>query len=381
MIVGIDTWNIRGGGGVTHLREVLRAGEPNRFGIDRVIVWGAKKILDQLPRRPWLDLVHVPMLDGPLPKRAYWQQTHLTQLANNSCDLLFVPGGIYLGNFRPFVAMSHNVLPFDLTERRRWSLVSWQRFRFALLQRLQTITFRQASGVIFLSQFGRRVVQKQIGTLEGETAVIPHGIAERFRLEPRTQLPLETYSETEPFRLLYVSVIREFKHQWNVAMAVARLRKSGISLTIDFVGPSDAEALGKLKKAIQEHDPEGNFLFYQGPVAYSDLHRWYHKADAFVFASSCENMPNILLEAMAAGLPIASSDRGPMSEVLGSGGVYFDPEDIAGISDALKELVFSQNLRKRTAQIAFQKANQYSWQRCANETFDFVKRVYAGERS
>lgn len=379
MILGIDTWNIRGGGGVTHLRGILRAGEPSKFGIDRMIVWGAKKILDQLPRKPWIDLVHVPMLDGPLPMRAYWQQTQLTRLASASCDLLLVPGGIYLGAFRPFVAMSHNVLPFDWAERRRWSLLSWQRFKFALLPRLQTITFQHASGVIFLSQFGRQIVQKQTGTLEGETTVIPHGVAERFRLDPRTQIPPEAYSAAEPFRLLYVSVIREFKHQWNVAMAVAQLRKSGIPLTIDFVGPSDANALDKLERVMKEYDPQGKFLFYRGPVVYSDVHHWYHKADAFVFASSCENMPNILLEAMAAGLPIASSDRGPMPEVLGSGGVYFDPEDIVDISEALKKLVSGQELRKRIAHVAFQRASQYSWQRCANETFEFVKRVYAGE--
>ena len=48
-------------------------------------------------------------------------------------------------------------------------------------------------------------------------------------------------------------------------------------------------------------DPEHNFLHYRGSIPYADLHATYHAADAFIFASSCENLPNIMIEAMSAG--------------------------------------------------------------------------------
>ena len=59
---------------------------------------------------------------------------------------------------------------------------------------------------------------------------------------------------------------------------------------------------------------------------HDDLHQKYLDADLGLFASSCENMPNILLETMGAGLPIACSNRQPMPEILKNGGEYFDPE-------------------------------------------------------
>ena len=79
-------------------------------------------------------------------------------------------------------------------------------------------------------------------------------------------------------------------------------------------------------------------------------------------------MPNILLEAMAAGLPIASSNRGPMPEILGESGVYFDPEQPEQIAAALEELLRDPSLRAHRAQAAYERAATYSWRRCAGET-------------
>ena len=56
-------------------------------------------------------------------------------------------------------------------------------------------------------------------------------------------------------------------------------------------------------------------------------------------------MPNILLEGMESGLPIACSNRNPMPEALGDAGVYFDPEIVDDIARALRELIDSHTLR------------------------------------
>ena len=82
--------------------------------------------------------------------------------------------------------------------------------------------------------------------------------------------------------------------------------------------------------------PSGEFIKDEGPVPFSKLHVHYNDHDIFVFPSSCENMPNILIEAMASGLPIVCSDRGPMPEVLGDGGSYFNPDSIDSIVNALE---------------------------------------------
>ena len=126
---------------------------------------------------------------------------------------------------------------------------------------------------------------------------------------------------------------------------------------------------------VQLVDPDGSFINYKGFMPYDELSEVYHRADAFVFASSCENMPNILLEAMAAGLPIACSNRGPMPEVLGNAGVYFDPESPDQIANSLAMLLDNHDLRAELAQKAYNRAREYSWERCAKETFSFMSEV------
>jgi glycosyltransferase involved in cell wall biosynthesis len=240
---------------------------------------------------------------------------------------------------------------------------------------VQSASFRTADGVIFLTDHARDVVTRSTGPLAGLTATIPHGVDERFRRVPRRQQPIECYDAGRPFRLLYVSIVDRYKHQDRVAAAVAQLRARGLPVALDVVGPAYAPSLRRLQRVMRSADCAGAWLRYLGPVAYDELPDVYAGADGFVFASTCENMPNILVEAMASGLPIACSSHAPMPDVLGDGGVYFDPEAGASVTGALERLLREADLRARIAEAANRTAGQYSWRRCADETFGFLAAV------
>ena len=122
LVIGIDASNLRQGGGVTHLVELLSVVEPSLHGIERVVIWGASKTLIQLREHPWLEKVMLPRgVDLGLIQRTFWQHFKLSQAAVTvGCDLLFIPGGTYLGSFRPVVTMSRNMLPFELRELHRY---------------------------------------------------------------------------------------------------------------------------------------------------------------------------------------------------------------------------------------------------------------------
>jgi glycosyltransferase involved in cell wall biosynthesis len=244
--------------------------------------------------------------------------------------------------------------------------------KMLLLRAGQSSTYRRADGVIFLNDYARDVVLEATGPLPGRTAVIPHGVTDAFRLAPRRQSPAGAFSHERPFRLLYVSNIEPYKHQWHVVDAVARLRRAGLPIVLALVGHPYSLALPRLRAALAAADPDGHVIRFSGPAAHADLVRHYHDADAFVFASSCENMPNILLEAMAAGLPIACADRGPMPGVLGDAGLYFDPEAPATIAAAIERLFGDATLRATLAEGAHRRAAAFSWTRCADETFAFL---------
>jgi len=370
MRVGIDTSNLTGGGGVTHLAELLRHADPRECGFDRVVVWGVKKTLDHLDARPWLDLVAEPELEHGLRARVRWQRGRLDQLARASSDVLFVPGGAYTGSFSPVVTMFRNMLPFQFRERARFGLTRVFA-RLTLLHFVQSWTFHRSDGVIFLSDFALERVGRGLRSV----AVIPHGVSDRFRMEPREQKPLASYSYERPFRFLYTSIIDMYKHQWQVARAVIDLRDRGLPVALDLVGPSYPPAMRRLERALRE-DRHG-VVRIRGAIPHADLAQIHRQADAFVFASSCENLPNILLEAMAAGLPIACSDRRPMPDILQDGGAYFDPEDPSVIANTLLHVATEADLRQRIAARAFAIASEHSWERCARETFAFLRAQYS----
>ena len=380
MHVGIDASNLRLGGGVTHLVEILRTGNPPAHGFEEVVVWAGAATHAKLEPRPWLRSVHEPMLDRVLPIRLFWQWVILPRLARKHCDLLFVPGGRSGSTFHPFVTMSRNLLPFEADESKRYGL-SRMRWKFLLLRLAQTRSFRRADGLIFLNENARQVVMRRVKRLRGDWAIIPHGVSHQFQLAPRTQEPLSSYSPERPLRLLYVSVIDLYKHPWNVVEAVSKLRQTGLPVHLDLVGAAYPPALRRLRSAMEALDPSGEFIHYHEHVPYAELPSFYHRADVFIFASSCENMPNILLEAMAAGLPIACSNRGPMPGLLGEAGEYFDPEEPLEIASAVQQLIENRDRREQFAGLAFRHSQDYSWERCAAKTFAFLAGMLVDKQS
>jgi glycosyltransferase involved in cell wall biosynthesis len=377
--LGIEASSIRAGGGLTHLRELLSAVDEEDLPFEHVCVWACSSTLAQLPDRPWLEKRGHRWLDDSLATRFLWLRLVLPGELRQKCDVLFAVGSFYSGNFRPFVTMSQNLLPFDAKESARFGW-SPTRLRYRLLRHMQSRTFRSASGIIYLTEAAKDAVETVIGSVAGKTAVIPHGVSNAFRLAPRIQRNVTEYSDEAPFRLIYVSIVNWYKHQWNVVEAVARLRSEGLPLALDLIGPAPLRGpRHRLAQTMNRVDLNRTFVRYLGPVPYAELPGRLRDADAFIFASTCETIGNILIEGMAAGLPIACSERPPMPEVLGDAGVYFDPEDPHSIAHCLKTLIIDKSLRATLSRAAFDCAQTYGWVRCARETFGFIKTVAPGE--
>jgi glycosyltransferase involved in cell wall biosynthesis len=367
---------MRVGGGVSYLVGLLAAADPARDRFSRVIVWGGRRTLDAIQDRPWLEKSHQDSLDRSLPHRALWQRTQLARLARGSgCDVLFIPGGSYTGDFRPYVAISHNLLPFEAAERARYG-ASWMWLKLSLLRLVQGRTFRRADGMIFASEYARDVIENAVDLAGVPSALVPNAVDPAFVTPPRPQR--ESASPDRPFRIVYVSIVDVYKHQWQLARAVAALRDRGHHVRLDLYGAGYPPAMRKLSETLAAIPDAAGFITYHGRPPREQLIDAYRSADVFAYASSCENMPIIMLEAMAAGLPIASSNRGPMPEILGDAGVYFDPEDSADIARALETLLSSAALRSRNAAASFEWARSYTEERCARDSFAFLTSVAGG---
>ena len=296
MILGIDASNLNEGGGFTHLFEILSNFDIDQHNIDRVIIWGRPKTLIQIDNYPWLKKISPKELNRSLFIRLIWQKFLLSRSAKkNNCDLIFSPGSIFFSNFKPYVTMSQNMLPFESKEAKRYGF-SLKLARLMLLRRIHSKAFASSEGVIFLTNYAKDGVTKVLGKRSYlSSSVISHGVSARFFTTPKVQFDKSKYNLKRPFNLVYVSILDPYKHQWNVVEAVAKLRKEGYPVVLNLFGPFYLPSKKRLEKSIKKFDFNDEWVKYHGAVPYLELHKIYKQADLGVFASSCENMPIICL--------------------------------------------------------------------------------------
>ena len=146
-------------------------------------------------------------------------------------------------------------------------------------------------------------------------------------------------------------------------------------MTVRFVGPRNPRAFGRFIRTKNELDPNGDWSFVNTEVNQEALRDYYSEADLFVYASTCENLPNILLETMAARIPIICSDSRPMSDILGNGGKYFLPRDVSSLTSVIEETLTSAEDIKRMVEIAFERASEYDWDVCATDTLSYLRQI------
>jgi glycosyltransferase involved in cell wall biosynthesis len=373
MILGIDASSIGSGGAKRHLTEILACFNTTKHGFCRIIIWAPDEFLKLLPDKLFLVKQSHPLLNKSFLYRSIWQLFYSDRAFKAmNINVLFSPFGTYIGNFKNFVSMSQNMLVFDKIERKRFGF-TLSHFKFILLFHIQRLSFNKSLGIIFISEYAKNSISKFVDYSTHKTAIIHHGISKTFLAEPLKQFSISFYNTDNPFQFLYISSVFNYKHQLQVIEAIYRLREKGYPIVITLVGEVGQKKTGQLlQKKISLLDPENFFIFWHKNVDLNGVVNYYHSSNAFIFASTCENMPNILIEAMASGLPIACSISNPMPEFLENSGVYFNPENIDEIENVLEKLLNNENQRTEISNLAFANSKKYNWRRCADETFNFL---------
>lgn len=366
--IAIDASNLNSGGGLTHLFNVLENTGTQDHKYFNIILWGGA-ILDKLPNSTWIIKISHPLLN----KKSYinyliWRLFVLPIWAK-SVDIVFVPGGISLPILTKFVSMSQNMLVFESIERNRFPFGKTY-LRYRILELLQYFSLKTSVANIFISEYAHKFITDKYPSLNKKPyKIIYHGVSSSFKTFNRTQLSIDKYDSNKKFKILYVSTINFYKHQWILVDAVIKLVKEGFPLELHLVGDAHPKAFKKLEPKLKSAK---NIVIYHGAVDHKEIGQFYLDSDLFAFLSTCENMPNILLEAMASGLPICSSSYGPMPEILGDAGVYFDPLNVDSVYQTLKMLLLDPAMRGHLSTLAVQRVKQFTWEKTSIETFKFI---------
>jgi glycosyltransferase involved in cell wall biosynthesis len=367
----------RGGSGgyIRYLNGLLGA-PAARSGI-RVSLVCSPALPNELgPLDPAVRVITVPSLKNAISAQL-WERMQFSGFVRElRPDVLFYASGS-LGPFPrgvPVVAPCHSLLYFDDKEYRkyRYSKLWWRNLR--RIRNRHRALYPKAAGVIFFSPYSQELAVRQVPGIRRWT-VIPHGVEAYFLADGPTPT-----IDRPPRNLLYVSTVTMYKHQWNVVKAVKQLREStGEDYQLWLAG--SVEQLGwRALQRVLDQERARTFTHWLGEVSHHAVSSLYRKADVFVYASSCEACGITLLEAMASGIPVACSNRTGLPDLLGDGGEYFDPEDCTQIASAIARLCADGVRRRQCAERAMRYAREYTWSRCAEKTFDFLRDVAVSTR-
>jgi len=175
--------------------------------------------------------------------------------------------------------------------------------------------------------------------------------------------------------VLYLGVLEPRKNVDQLVAAFGRMTGRFPDLLLAIAGKrgwmydrifSQVEALGLADR-----------VRFTGYVPEEDLPGLYGGARLFTYPSRYEGFGLPVLEAMRCGVPVVTTNVSSMPEVAGDAALLVDPDDVAGLADAMMRILESSSLAEDLARRGRLRATSFSWERCATETRQVYQQVLA----
>ena len=131
---------------------------------------------------------------------------------------------------------------------------------------------------------------------------------------------------------------------------------------------------GNMAATIAQCGVEGRVIC-PGRLSIEDITRLYSHADLFVFPSLYEGFGMPVLEAMACGAPVITSNRSALPEVAGEAALLVNPENDDELAEAMVRILRDTPLRESLRAKGFERAKQFTWERAARQTVAVYREV------
>ncbi len=215
------------------------------------------------------------------------------------------------------------------------------------------VKLEEARAVVTCTQYNHRFLSKQYGLLcDGKVRSIYHGLdVSQFNFRPPTKV------ESGAPVILSVARLMEKKGLGDLIAAADILRRRGRVFQLEIIGS------GPQREALQAQTNRlglADRVRLRGSQAHDVVCLAYQRASVFVLPSVVasngdrDGIPNVLLEAMASGVPVVSTSVSGIPELIESGldGLLVPPNDPAALAAAIDKLLASQELRESLARAA-----------------------------
>jgi glycosyltransferase involved in cell wall biosynthesis len=251
--------------------------------------------------------------------------------------------------------MIHELFPSSFLKNDRTSL-------------LKLNAINRADHIICISESTRRDLINLTGIDDKKVACIHLGVDAVIN---KFDLPLIPGYSTKPY-LLFVGARTPYKNFIGLLEAFASSTRLSKDFDLYVLG-GDVFANSELQKMSDLHLSLDSVIHVNADL--EDLNAYYQHASAFIYPSLYEGFGLPPLEAMANGCPVVSSNAGPLPEVNGDAAEYFDPADRGAMIEAIENVVYSASRAKELQYLGYTRASNYSWGRCADQTYALYQRL------
>lgn len=234
---------------------------------------------------------------------------------------------------------------------------------------------RQADKLIAVSASTKRDLLEFFPTLlESRIRVIHHGFDGEFfgvRVSQEAiSQKLKTCNLKPGSYILYVGALQPRKNLIRLMQAFEEMKKRVPETKLVLAGEE-----AWLAEDIIDHwegTPVRDDIVRTGRVSFEDLRILYQGARVFAFPSLYEGFGLPILEAFASGVPVLTADNSSLSEVAGDGALYCQADDVADMAAKLERLWQDETLRAELVRKGEEQLKQFSWDKCARETLDYI---------
>jgi glycosyltransferase involved in cell wall biosynthesis len=266
------------------------------------------------------------------------------------------------------VATIHDVVPYVYPETStfldRFTYRAWLPY-----------AVQQLDAAITVSQQSKEDIAKYLHFPEEKILVIPEAANTHYRAlrEEEIQPALERASVSRPY-ILYVGSIEPRKNLVRLLQAYSQLREWSPKWRLVIVGARNFWKSSPVKEAVEQLGL-GEWVRFTGYVPEEDLPALYNGADLFVFPSLYEGFGLPVLEAMACGTPVVTSNSSSLPEVAGEAALLVDPYSVDEIAASMRRVLEDPELAAELRARGLERVGQFSWERTARETIAVYEQV------
>lgn len=232
---------------------------------------------------------------------------------------------------------------------------------------------QEADAVIACSESTKSDIVRLLGVVPEKVTVAYEAVEDDFapmEAEDGAVTVQARYHVRQPF-ILFVGTLEPRKNIPRLLRAFSTLAKD-YPHDLVLVGPK-GWGMQEIQKTLQELRL-GNRVHHLGYLkSKKDLAAFYSAAEVFVLPSLYEGFGLPLLEAMACGTPVVTTNNSSIPEVVGDAAVCVDAEDIDALAGAIRRIIEEPSLRESMSALGMEQAARFSWERCARTTMDVYR--------